>query len=131
MTQEEFLLKSVPIISALLVVVILVLMWTINQVQKKPKVIEKNPLLSFDLAMDILRTKVASTNVELRLTYHEEVVLLSSKTDEVIKEYSKNLIMDLSPAHREALEYYLGKNFMVLFIQRNIRETVVDMVIEG
>lgn len=125
-----------PIMFTLMSLVTVVLLWSVLRNLKKvtgsldfvlARTVNPN-LMSLDEAMNVLEIHVNSAIIELRLTYKNKEAELSTQMDEVIKSRTSDLISNISQRHMESLEVYMSKKFIILFVSRNIREHVLDIV---
>lgn len=95
----------------------------------KTGVVETNLTpLNFDATLEILNFKIDSAKIELTLAYVGKETTLATKLEEVIKEYSSDVLVNISPVHKASLDHYLGEKYTILLVQRNIRETVFSLV---
>lgn len=87
-------------------------------------------ILSLDESMNILEIHINSAIIELRLAYKNKEAELAVEMDEVIKARTTDLLNNLSQRHLESLESYMSRKFIILFVSRNIREHVLDIVVK-
>lgn len=132
----EIIELAFPIMFTLMSLVIVVLLWSVLRNLKKvagsldfvlARTVNPN-LMSLDEAMNVLEIHVNSAIIELRLTYKNKEAELSTQMDDVIKSRTSDLISNISQRHMESLEVYMSKKFIILFVSRNIREHVLDIV---
>lgn len=120
------------VIAILLVIIVLMyisLSKKTKQIKTLGMMLENTKTLSFEEALHILEVHITSALIELRLTYiGDKVAELSMEMDEVIKERSADVLSNLSAFHIQSLERYMTKRFLILFISRNIREQVLEIV---
>lgn len=118
---------------AILLTIIVIMVISLNKKNKHIKVlqtmIDNTKLLSFEEALRILEVHIASDIIELRVTYiGDRVMELSMEMDDVIKKRTVDILDNLSGFHQYSLERYMTRKFLILFISRNIREQVLEIV---